>query len=83
MKHLEIHERGPSCEPDIEMHLKVLAVFERDSVKYVRVQNKRDPLSAPVELPEGNIDYRDVLRNGRLNVFYLPLSLAKKVGLVE
>ena len=47
------------------------------------VRDKRDWLATPVALMENDIDYRDELKEGCRNVFYVPLSIAKERGLCE
>jgi hypothetical protein len=81
LNHLELHYReGMPC--DIEMHLFVVQIRTDKKEKVITVLNKFDSFAGPVELPESEIDYRDKLKVGKRNVFYIPLDLAEKVGLV-
>jgi len=83
MNHGQIHCRGENCEPDIELHLYVYSISGQPPYTRVLVRDKRDWDAAPVELMEKDIDYRDELKAGCRNVFYVPLSMAKERGLCE
>ena len=83
MNHGQIHPRGKGCDPDIELHLYVYKVYGEPPNTRVQVRDLRDWYAAPVELMERDIDYRDELKARCRNVFYVPLKIAKRLGLCE
>lgn len=82
MAHGTLHPRGEH-EPDIELHLMVYKIVGVPPETKVILKDLRDWWAAPVAVPEIEIDYMNKLVAGKRNVFYIPFSLAKEIGLCE
>lgn len=92
MAHGQLHPRGDN-EPDVELHLEVRAIAKvrvkgrgvKGGLRVLRIvvqEIAEGGKGRIAELDEPYVDYRDELKVGKMNVFYVPLSMAREAGMV-